>query len=338
LIDLLVPLQSDATDTFVHPRTADVISTFWHRWTEFQEIEIQATILSCVASSSALHSHTADFVDMISEGLDNYTTNARGDIGSLVRIEATKAAGAIWGMPILNEIKLDASKKLFGKVLRAASEKLDRVRIEGQRAVAFALKNPTAIVPNIPSTVKVIRKSTSTFESLSTSSKEYFLFLLKLQTSDQLAYGSLFRDDTVQWAREFMEGYITSADTGSEDLIRASRAALAEFCEIGHTAIVYDSLIRILETRPNEDRAVIPCLEVLSFLFDWGFLQRMDRTFENLNRLVKSAMQRKGKTSIRRLEACVKVFAGLNDPETLEQLASIVMHRFPTIRNAAVDE
>src|SRR5450756_706282 len=117
LTDLSVPLQYEGTNTYVHPRTADLISTFWHRWTEFQEIEIQATILSCLASSSALHTHTADFVNMIGGGLDNYTTNARGDIGSLVRIEATKAAGAIWGTPISDEIKLDAFKKLFGRVL-----------------------------------------------------------------------------------------------------------------------------------------------------------------------------------------------------------------------------
>jgi hypothetical protein len=135
-----------------------------------------------------------------------------------------------------------------------------------------------------------------------------------------------------------MEGYITSADTGSEDLIRASRAALAEFCEMGHTSIVYDSLIRILETRPNEDRVAIPCLEALSFLFDWGYLQKMNRSFDDLNRLVKNAMKRKGKIGIRRLEACIKVFAGLNDPDALEQLARLVLHRFPTIRNAAIDE
>jgi hypothetical protein len=78
-----------------------------------------------------------------------------------------------------------------------------------------------------------------------------------------------------------MEGYITSADTGAEDLIRASRAALAEFCEAGNTHIVYDALVRILEKQlrhdqaPNEDRVVVPCLEVVSFLFDAGLLQSL---------------------------------------------------------------
>jgi tubulin-specific chaperone D len=142
----IFPLTSDivqvasADSTYVHPRNSDLITTVWKRWSDFHEIEIRATILSCLADSSALHSHTADFVDMIGEGLDDYTTNARGDVGSLVRIEATKAAGAIWAdHASLNDAEKDAFNKLFGKILRAAAEKLDRVRIEGQKAVAFAL-------------------------------------------------------------------------------------------------------------------------------------------------------------------------------------------------------
>jgi hypothetical protein len=123
-------------------RQADLIATFHKRWTEFHEIETRVTILNCLASSSALHTHTRHFIDIIGEGLDDYTTNARGDVGSLVRIEAAKAAGAIWkdtAVSALSEVKLDAFKKLFGKVLRVAAEKLDRVRIEGQKAVAVVL-------------------------------------------------------------------------------------------------------------------------------------------------------------------------------------------------------
>jgi Tubulin folding cofactor D C terminal len=123
--------------------------------------------------------------------------------------------------------------------------------------------------------------STTEFSTFSTSSKQYFLFLLNLQTGDWLTHGPPYRVETVDWTREFMEGYITSADTGAEDLIRASRAALAEFCEAGNTHIVYDALVRILEKQlrhdqaPNEDRVVVPCLEVVSFLFDAGLLQSL---------------------------------------------------------------
>ena len=279
---------------------------------------------------------------MIGEGLDDFTTNARGDIGSLVRVEATKAAGAIWAdHAVLNDIKMEAFNKLFGKVLRAAAEKLDRVRIEGQKSVASALK-----------------ASTSKFTAYSTSSKEYFLFLLELQTSDWLAHGPPPRVEIADWVREVMEGYITSADTGAEELVRASRSALADFCEAGHTAIVYNALIRILEKQvipgPNEDRVINPCLEVISFLFDVGFLQNLKYEYVTLfrpravhltydysllNSLIKQACSGR-KPSIRRLEACIKVWAGLSPlyPPALEQLTALLLHRYPRIRHAVVDE
>jgi hypothetical protein len=241
----------------------------------------------------------------------------------------------------LSDIKRDGFNKLFGKVLRAAAEKLDRVRIEGQKAVASALK-----------------ASPSKFTTHSTSSKEYFLFLLELQTSDWLAHGPPPRVEIADWVREVMEGYITSADTGAEELVRASRSALAEFCEAGHISIVYDALIRILEKQvipgPNEDRVINPCLEVISFLFDMGFLQDLKYEYVTLfrplfvhltnnhsllNSLVKQACSGK-KPSIRRLEACIKVWAGLSPlyPPALGHLITLLLHRYPRIRNAVVDE
>ena len=103
-----------------------------------------------------------------------------------------------------------------------------------------------------------------------------------MQTNSWLAQGPQERLNTVRWSTEFMEGYITSADTGAEELIRASRAALAQFCEDGYTDIAFNALTQNLkiqvrgEPAPNEDRVVVPCLEVISFLFDAGFLQMMD--------------------------------------------------------------
>jgi hypothetical protein len=140
----LFPLKDDRAST--RQRQASLIAIFHKRWNEFPEIEIRVTILNCLAKSTALHTHTEHFIDIISEGLDDYTTNARGDVGSLVRIEAAKAAGAIWNSAVFVEldedersIKLIAFRSLFGKVLRVAAEKLDRVRIEGQKAVGYAL-------------------------------------------------------------------------------------------------------------------------------------------------------------------------------------------------------
>jgi hypothetical protein len=203
-----------------------------------RDIETCATILKCLSKSSILTAQASEFVEMIGEGLDDYTTNARGDVGSIIRIEAVKAASVLWkdgefvlkskllglspilsalrsGSPITpsissvpshglhaleagltpcKEIWGDAVVKckikgqdlivvsesfglrrldpgpnriywadeslnaavdelkpprpphlfldmLFGKVLRCATEKLDKVRIEAQKSVACALRD-----------------------------------------------------------------------------------------------------------------------------------------------------------------------------------------------------
>ena len=109
---------------------------------------------------------------------------------------------------------------------------------------------------------------------MSTSSQPYFRLLLEMQINDWLALG-YYQED---WQRELMEGYVTSADTGAEDLVRASRAALAQFCEAGNTELVYKTLILILSKNVgsvnNNDRVIVPCLEVISFLFDARILQK----------------------------------------------------------------
>lgn len=89
---------------------------------------------------------------------------------------------------------------------------------------------------------------------------------------------------------ELFEGYVTSADNGSESLVRASRAALADFCEHGiktsTTAddvrfndtstcdFVCNTLLELAKRHIANDRILVPTLEVMSFLFDIGVMQQ----------------------------------------------------------------
>lgn len=73
-----------------------------------------------------------------------------------------------------------------------------------------------------------------------------------------------------------MAGYVTSADTGSEDLVRASRAELVEFCakdEFANLALVGTTLLELLRRKMADDRYLVPTLEVAGFLMDMGILQ-----------------------------------------------------------------
>jgi len=79
--------------------------------------------------------------------------------------------------------------------------------------------------------------------------------------------------------QSLLAGYVTSADTGSEDLVLSSRLALAQFCTAHATnsAAVFSALSMIVKLKEGEDRIVVPALEVLGFLNDvncWRGIER----------------------------------------------------------------
>jgi hypothetical protein len=116
----------------------EVLGVVHSRWMQAQlnhDIDTCTTILSALANSMAMTGAPDSVVQIIQVGLDDYTTDSRGDIGSNVRIEAAKAAAAFYAV-----VPFAANKyhDLFGRILRVAVDKIDKVRIEGQRAVAAA--------------------------------------------------------------------------------------------------------------------------------------------------------------------------------------------------------
>lgn len=116
-----------------------IINSVRGYWQRGNGIESRVVVLQSLMKS--IFASRLDFVDIISEGLDDYTTNARGDVGSLVRIEAVKVAGAIWKDRInaWGDSETAIFNALFGKVLRLSSEKLDRVRAEAQRSIGYLI-------------------------------------------------------------------------------------------------------------------------------------------------------------------------------------------------------
>lgn len=142
---------------FTHTESQDAICTLLlSQWQEATNIIDRVSILQCLNRARILDSHTTRFVSLIAEGLDDYTTDARGDIGSLARIEALKAttkafatipcdaqsgavvqgAGDDW---FADE---DLFGSLYSRTLRLAAEKLDKVRAEAQTALATLIRDP----------------------------------------------------------------------------------------------------------------------------------------------------------------------------------------------------
>jgi hypothetical protein len=240
------------------------------RWNLGHDIESRVAILQCLALSRAFLSDPEQFTDMVAEGLDDYTTDARGDIGSLVRTEALKAAATVWNlMDTLGDKGPLIFNTLFPKVLRLAAEKLDKVRSEAQNTIAAALW-PESQLTRFDYSPR--GKFPKRLKDYNPSSKEYFRFLLDIPT-----HGDFFGGEyQTPWHEELLEGFISSADTGSEDVVRASRTALAEYCEndVQNLSIVSRSLYSILKRNLKNDRILVPAMEVLGFLFDYQIMQR----------------------------------------------------------------
>ncbi|KAI2620005.1 tubulin folding cofactor D C terminal-domain-containing protein [Hypoxylon sp. NC1633] len=267
------------------------------RWAQDSSIETRVAIVQSLVGREVLRDRALDFLDIVSEGLDDYTTNARGDIGSHVRLEAIKATKTLW------EARRDDEKvisELYPRILRLAAEKLDRVRTEAQAALAMLLDAQHA----------------TTFRNLSFSSKEYFTSLFDLCDAKHLhqsvssACGVLTRDSCTT---ALLAGLVTSADTGNEELVIASRAALAGVC--ARDPRVLDGACAALTQNlrrggSGSDRVVVPTLEVVAYLFHVGLLQRCAAVdLGLLCGLAQRAAFRTG--NVRKLEACIRVYGAV---------------------------
>lgn len=333
---------------------ADVIcKSLLERWAQDQDVTVREWILQSLIESEVLPHNQERLLRLILEGLEDYTTTARGDVGSHVRLQAIKATKHLWSLvaqsdPDSTTARTVASSLLL-PMLRLAAEKLDRVRVEAQPTLALALRSDPS----------------SQLTKLTYSSQSYFLFLLNLVTSDWLhasfSLGAVTEAD--RRMDELLAGLVVSADTGNEDLVIASRAALTEYCDAsqGNIDRVCMALSRNMKTRQGQDRVIVPTLEIIAFLFSVGIYQRATTVdFKALCLQIQKAGYKSG--NVRKLEACVKVYGGvaaMGDQavalapmadETLQQkrgdgaaearkrLGALLVHPWPRVRNSVVDE
>lgn len=68
-----------------------------------------------------------------------------------------------------------------------------------------------------------------------------------------------------------------------------------------------------------------------------GIMQKCEFPWKDLYFLVQSA--HRGSANMRKLDACVKLYGGLVQvhPKAMEKLTSMLLHRYPQVRNRAAD-
>lgn len=162
------------------------------------------------------------------------------------------------------------------------------------------------------------------------SSQEYFAQLLTLYT--------------VEWLRlPLLQGLATSAVTGTESLVRASRSALVGFLNsrgpVERQAVLITFLrvlCVVLSDNLQDDRYAIPTIETLAFLIDSYAISadELDPVFRKVFVLVQKAHFRS--SNIGRLEAAIKVYAALARLEplradVLKKLSGLLLHPYPRV-------
>lgn len=114
------------------------------RWENDEDTDTRLSVVQALAQTELLRQHPGDFLDLLAGALDDYTTSARGDVGSHVRVAGIRATKSLWEC-IQQEDSAgdhgmqDVIAKLFLRILRLAAEKLDRVRVEAHMCLSLAL-------------------------------------------------------------------------------------------------------------------------------------------------------------------------------------------------------
>lgn len=120
-----------------------ICRTIRERWAGDRDIDTRVAILKSLTGTEVLRQNAIELLVVVEEGLDDYTTNARGDVGSLVRLQAIRATRSVWqALKDQDQKKQGLSEevtKLLPRILRLAAEKLDRVRVEAQATLSLAL-------------------------------------------------------------------------------------------------------------------------------------------------------------------------------------------------------
>jgi len=189
------------------------------------------------------------------------------------------------------------------------------------------------------------------------SSQRYFSALLRLLSLDWLAesVSNEIKADQVAWISELLAGYVSSADTGNEELVIASRASLGSFCnsDPSNLDLICKGLMENLKSRQGQDRVLVPTLEIVAFLLNVGLLQRSAEVdARSLCLMVQKSSYKSG--NVRKIDACARVYGGVaalsgmeggvatrrrNEgvAEAKKRLGALMFHPWPKVRNSVVD-
>jgi len=284
---------------------------------EWRVVGIKATQLTVESQEGhiALDPSIASIViQAVHRGMNDYTIDERGDIGSLVRLQAISCASTIFASDAFRSHS-DLLQVLQADILRLSLEKLDRVRLTAAECQCRHLGFQMPVV-----------------DVAATSSDLYFEWKFSL----------LAVPDVVWKHAAVLEGAMSCAGISAEPLLQASRSALVQqlnslaIDQLQHQVTIFADVLRV--TMPV-NKITHPALELLAFLLDMYIPQRIAGTDFKWRTLLSTVQKSHHKSNdIPKILAAVHVYRGLAEipslrSEVLKKLSSMLRtNPYPKVR------
>ncbi|EMC91636.1 hypothetical protein BAUCODRAFT_116501 [Baudoinia panamericana UAMH 10762] len=268
------------------------------------------------STSSTIDGNIANTIaQALHRGLHDYTIDERGDVGSLVRLEAIAAVVDILSSAAFSQ-QAESVRLLQSGIFRLSLEKLDRVRVQAAMCRRRFLQSREPVT-----------------DIASVSTYEYFCDAMSPLLSNSA-------DASEQ--RAVLEGCISCAGVCAEALLQASRAALAKTLDAVDDELLADHLTAfaaVLKAMLIARSDMHPALELLAFLLNMQIPQRLADTDFKWRGLLSTIQKSHHKSNdIPKILAAVHVYQGLADVAVLRgdvvrKLASMLKtNPYPRVR------
>lgn len=283
------------------------------------QLEIETRVWAMKSLKSCIHTikgaMSTSLIEAISRCLDDYTTDQRGDVGSLLRLEAIDAADQ--ALHYHTSLSQQFQELLTSKICCLSVEKLDKVRnhawscLQNHHNLLYHTSTPPPQVPTTTST--------------------YFTHILALTLTHPYLLTPI------------LTGLVISTASGADSLLRASRAALASHIDTLSDVQLHSlltSLLTILAENQHNERLLLPILTALAFLGEINVFDRV-ATLEPPLDWSQSLLPLLGKshhksTNVRKVLACIACYSSLayipsTRQITLGRLCGLLLHPYPMV-------
>ncbi|KAH8924896.1 ARM repeat-containing protein [Atractiella rhizophila] len=283
-------------------------------------------------------------VPLFLEGLKDYTSDRRGDVGSWVRSACLEGLRVLVPLMLKSEQSLqqDMLDTIVGNVLKHTLEKIDTVRIVARGTIIALIKAVDA-------------ESRSCLHR-----RDLFQPILDQDVAEWRDLGKVFELllpilAVQEYRGVFLEGVVLGLGSRMETSIGGAATAFVDFAsvlEVEPMADVYslkdlcEDLFQLAKSKYSQHRIFIPTAQAVGLLLEAELLEPLADTETGapiLHRIAEMMVKSTTSKNVQRILVCVKnVLSSFNidvlRPKVLKAIPDFLCNDIPRVRTAAADD